>query len=1253
MSSVPSALRPYLDEIADRLFSGHAAMMVGSGFSKNATPLSPAAPFPDWSELGDLFYQRLHGDSPTTRSNYLQVPVLAHEIEAAFGRPALNKMLRDAIPDLMHEPSPLHVNLLNLPWSDVLTTNYDTLLERACRSVISRRYDIVVDPMDLGDSQRPRIIKLHGSLPTDRPFIVTDEDYRKYPDDFAPFVNTVRQALLEKTLCLIGFSGDDPNFLQWIGWIHDNFGVMTSRKMYLIGVHSLSHSQRMLLERRNIVPIDMSEYSGVRDPYQGLHKFLEYLRLRGHEEDPLAWPSGEVVNDDGDIDQVVATWKTTRTKFPGWVVVPEDRRRILWSSTSQWIDRLPAEDALPGSLDLEFAFELTWRTEKSLVPIFDNHADFVEAVVNKYWTVAESSNAPTPPADEESTASRRIPDPIVARTCHYLLLSMMRYYREEGRSKEWLEACAKIESLGEALSSELAAQFYHERAMFAMFALDLNELKIRLQEWQENDAHPFWNAKKAALMAEIGLLDEAERILELSLEAIRTKSNLAPTQSDYTLTSQESLVMVLLHLVRQGSSLTGRDSSEVQEQRREFSGRWHALRQYKCDPWHEMEVFRSKLERPPATMSRTVETPTFDIGRATLTYLLGPGGQEELAAYNFLRFCEDSSIPFRIGGLSIAKESATGTLPRIAKNSSYWALATLIRIGDTKAVDEVYDRSSLARMDPQSVDSLIAHYLDALRGAAPDIESGIRLDKRNFGNQLACVVPDILSRLCCKCSYDAKTKLIDFLLEVYKSKHRAKFENIIYLTQRLLEALTVHEQVAMIPKLLQFPVLDELNPREEREFVNPFIFVRIPQGISINKPAVDHHLLEYLLDRACSENSNARKWAVTTLGQLHDLELLNSTQAGRFGEVLWHQKGEDNMPADTNYRRYNFLRFPHPAEVDPIQAFMKYVRSARFPAQQHPKNTTLAGIGPQRVTLCADIDASENIPWTADDIRSIVHRLIEWWDTDRNHLQRETAREESDEAGGWPSMANHLRDQVCQLARTLSMVIARWRKSIDDKDTRAALRRVVAEMSEDKIPTLELKMACASLFPRWRERILQEIESQNATTLHEAVVDALRATRLESHRTNRHDNLADRESDTLKRLLYVVGNSIRWHNGKSLVEAMWTMRDLVQMHPGGFDDEIERIVLFRLRDLIDDTALHISSTPRLNGIQNRKEIATKLLIRQWAAALAYRLFEIYEKRGAAIPEPIAEWEKVCRSEEEFAEIRRQWISLASPGVAIG
>lgn len=1231
--------------------------MIGSGFSKNATPLSSARPFPDWPELGNRLYRRLHGHEPGPRTNYLQVPALAHEIEAAFGRPALDQMLRDEIPDLMHEPSRLHVDLLSLPWSDVLTTNYDTLLERACRSVVSQRYDIVVNPADLERSRRPRIIKLHGSLPIDRPFVVTDEDYRRYPFDFAPFVNTVRQALLEKTLCLVGFSGDDPNFLQWIGWIRDNLPPHASRKMYMIGVFSSSHSQRMLLEQRQIIPIDMSECPGVdQDHYAGLDRFVAYLRSRRDEEDPLAWPSSQPssapADDEESLLAVATAWRSTRAKYPGWAVVPEDRRRELWRDTRSWIEReFPGEGALRGPLDVEFAFELTWRTAKCLVPIFDNHARFVEAIVDRYWPVTQSSGALPPLVDEAMMGSRGLTASKVARMCHYLLLSMMRYYREEGLSEKWLAASKKIDAIQHTLSSGAEARFHYERTLFSMFSLNLDEVKERLQEWPENDASPFWSAKKAALMAEIGLLDEAERVLAHSLETIRTTSNLTPTHSDYTLASQESFVMFLLHAARHRSLFDNEDASDARDWRREFSGRWHALRQYKCDPWHELEVFRNKLERPPKAILTTEEVATFDIGRITRTHRLGVYDTERMTAYNFLRFCEDSGVPFRFGGVVIGTSTATGTLPRIASHSSHWALATLVRIGEPKAVDEVYDRSSLARLDVATVDRLIGVYLRAVRRARLDIESGTHFGDRGFSDRLAWVVPEILSRLCCKCSLRAKEELVSFLLDVYQSERRVNYRGIRNLTQRLLQALTVQEQMAMIPKLLRFPILDDLGHLERLEFVNPFNFVRISEKRSKDNVTIERETVESLLDVAASESVSGRRWAITTLGQMHDMGLLTDSQVVSYGRVLWSQTGEDGLPAETDYTdyaRYAFLRFPHPADVDPEIAFMGYVRRAQFPAQQDGTKTSVGG-GGMRVALCAEIEESAGVPWTPDDVRSIANRLIAWWDADRSHLRRAAAREKWRDVGG-PSLSRALRRQVRQLVRTLAVVVTRWPEPVDQKEMRDALRRVVEEMSEDGIQTLSLRLACGRLFPEWWERTLQEIESQDASTSEEDVVDAFVAICVVSERW-RGDARLEEEDDIVERFMAVVAEAIRWLNAEALFHSIQTMRQLVGRHPWAFVDECERTVLERLDALIRDTTVGgFYAEPRGQDATGRdasetsKEVALRLMIRRECAALAHRLFELYRGRNTSIPEAIRKWERICRSEEEFAEIRREWMS---------
>ncbi|WP_217539484.1 SIR2 family protein, partial [Stenotrophomonas sp. GbtcB23] len=136
----------------------------------------------------------------------------------------LEMLIKRCVPDDQVFPGKLHTQLLELPWSVIFTTNYDTLLGRTAERMFEVGYFTVCAREDIPQSKvlgRRRIVKLHGSFPSHRPFILTEEEYRTYPERFAPFVNMVRQSLLENVFCLIGFSGDDPNFLHWLGWVRD------------------------------------------------------------------------------------------------------------------------------------------------------------------------------------------------------------------------------------------------------------------------------------------------------------------------------------------------------------------------------------------------------------------------------------------------------------------------------------------------------------------------------------------------------------------------------------------------------------------------------------------------------------------------------------------------------------------------------------------------------------------------------------------------------------------------------------------------------------------------------------------------------------------------------------------------------------------------------------------------------------------------------------------------------------------------
>ena len=78
-------------------------------------------------------------------------------------------------------------------------------------------YDVVYTPSHIPIVSQPRIFKLHGTLSSQFPLIVTENDYRTYPEKFAPFVITVKLAMMETVFILVGFSGDNPNFKEWSG----------------------------------------------------------------------------------------------------------------------------------------------------------------------------------------------------------------------------------------------------------------------------------------------------------------------------------------------------------------------------------------------------------------------------------------------------------------------------------------------------------------------------------------------------------------------------------------------------------------------------------------------------------------------------------------------------------------------------------------------------------------------------------------------------------------------------------------------------------------------------------------------------------------------------------------------------------------------------------------------------------------------------------------------------------------------------
>ncbi len=773
--AMPEELKIHLDEIAERLWSGHASVMVGAGFSKNTIENSPSSkPFLNWHQLSNIFFEKLHGREPSTKENYLNPLKLAEEFCAAFGRPVLEKLLQTSLPDLEHSPSDLHKKLLELQWNDVFTTNYDTLLER---TKVSQKYDVVLNKTDLVFSQRPRIIKLHGSFPSTRPFIITEEDYRTYPVSYAPFVNTVQQSLIENALCLVGFSGDDPNFLNWIGWIRDNLGT-NSPKLFLIGAFRFSSTQIKVLHQRNITVIDLSPLAaeGPEQYKKSLERFLDYLHQKKKDEVRLDWPlpqekreyapSYSAKNEEKveAVGKAVVAWRASRERYPGWIICPSDCRQTLWRNTENWLGGKHLKIELPESLDIEFWYEFVWRLEKSLSPIYDDMVFDIEIVVNKYSSHLESGKH----TNVQNLKSK----------WSFLLLSLLRYFREEGLVNKW-ETYASILREKEPFTAQENDIFQYEVCLAYLFRQDLLALKSSIRSWQPNDSSPFAQSRKAGLLAELGELDEAEEIIEKALQLVRSQLNLQPITSDYSLISQEAYILQLTNFIKDAKGSFKKE--EEKSHREEAHLRWDRIKQYKCDPWGELRLFEAELTQPFEELVSRKRIDGFDIGYSSTTHYLALANRAAQAGFFFLRYLDDTGIPLRIKNMTMAVESAKGAIERIGKYSPNWATVSLFRAGNSKDVDILYDREKLAGVTTVKIDNLVDAQLKLIRDLTEDIESVDHWRDQNIGTSYAGIIPEVLSRLATRCSSAKLNELLEFIVNVYKSPHRDKYREINHL----------------------------------------------------------------------------------------------------------------------------------------------------------------------------------------------------------------------------------------------------------------------------------------------------------------------------------------------------------------------------------------------------------------------------------------------------------------------------------------
>jgi|CXWL01.1.fsa_nt_gi hypothetical protein len=206
-------------ELLEAIRQGECVPVVGAGFSLNAL-LPDGDRMPLWSDLCKEVAIRLNeesrGDPIKDLSNYC-------DKNQKWG---LINLLRDCLHVRTAKPGPAHLEFAALPFKQVITTNFDFLLERAYEAT-GKSYLPVVDEDMLAFSPaigETKLIKMHGDLHHPSLLVVTEDDYDSFSINRERMFLTITNLLINNTILFLGYSIDDPDFRQIWALVKKYFG---------------------------------------------------------------------------------------------------------------------------------------------------------------------------------------------------------------------------------------------------------------------------------------------------------------------------------------------------------------------------------------------------------------------------------------------------------------------------------------------------------------------------------------------------------------------------------------------------------------------------------------------------------------------------------------------------------------------------------------------------------------------------------------------------------------------------------------------------------------------------------------------------------------------------------------------------------------------------------------------------------------------------------------------------------------------
>ena len=221
-------------------------------------------------------------------------------------------------------------------------------------------------------------------------------------------------------------------------------------------------------------------------------------------------------------------------------------------------------------------------------------------------------------------------------------------------------------------------------------------------------------------------------------------------------------------MFKQSWRLDGKDDDYSSE----YNSRLATLSQYRSDPENEIKYLEIKLESLLGDFRVTNDTD-FDLNRRTVTTYFGGTPQEtrSLDAYSFFLLAEELGLPFHIPGMNIFSGIVENAARHMYPYSPEWAIFSIFRTFNKDKAKSLFNRNRISVLERIKVESLFDSYYKKYEQIITKKIDDRLNDKLEIEISALSIIPEFLSRLVTKVSFEKKKDIIILLQKLFSSEN--------------------------------------------------------------------------------------------------------------------------------------------------------------------------------------------------------------------------------------------------------------------------------------------------------------------------------------------------------------------------------------------------------------------------------------------------------------------------------------------------